>query len=179
MQHRPFPFTRRVASIAAVLTERAFEAIFECHHRELRRHCLRMVGAPADADDALQETFLRAWRGRRTLRDRACVRAWLYRIATNACLDLVARQAAARVAPDRGRPVEAAAPREQEPDAVVIANEVLTTIRDLPPRQHASLLLRDVLGWSAADTAAALAVTVPAANSALQRARAGVRAQLA
>src|ERR1700754_1086497 len=99
MQHRPFPFARAVASIAGVSTvtqplgadEQAFTAAVERHRDELHRHCVRLVGAPADGEGALQETLLRAGRSRRTLAS-GCPRAWLYRIATNACFDVLARR---------------------------------------------------------------------------------------
>jgi RNA polymerase sigma-70 factor (ECF subfamily) len=185
MQDRPFPFSPSVASIAGVLTEadrHAFATIAARHRKELHRHCVRLVGSSADAEDALQETFLRAWRSLQTFCRGSSMRAWLYRIATNACFDLLAKRPSAVVSLD-GEPAEAVAPREQEPDAVVIAREtvelaLLTAIRHLPARQHASLVMRDVLRWTAADTATALSTTVPASNSALQRARGGLRAHL-
>jgi RNA polymerase sigma-70 factor, ECF subfamily len=107
--------------------------------------------------------------------------AWLYRIATNACFDLRARRDPALVSLDDD-PVEAAAPPEQRPDAIVLAQETIdltlrAAIRHLPPRQQAVLVMRDVLSWSARDAATALSTSVPATNSALQRARATLRAR--
>jgi RNA polymerase sigma-70 factor (ECF subfamily) len=164
-----------------VLTEDAFPAIVELHRAELHRHCAHLLGSSAEADDALQDTFLRAWRARDGFGHRSSVRTWLFRIATNACFDVRARRAAA---PTAHEPPEPAAPREHEPDAVLIAKETLeltlrTAVRHLSAHQQASLVLRDVLDWSARDTARALAISVPAANSALQRARGGVRERLA
>jgi RNA polymerase sigma-70 factor, ECF subfamily len=183
MQDRPFPFSSRVDSMAGVLTvpdEHAFAAIVESHRDELDRHCARLLRSPADAEDALQETFLRAWRSLHTCR--ASPRPWLYRIATNVCFDLLA---ARRTAPMTvARVPEAVAPSELQPDAVVIAGEtvelaLLTALRHLPARQHACLVMRDVLRWSAKDTASTLSLSVAAANSAVQRARGGLREHLA
>ncbi|NUT54529.1 MAG: sigma-70 family RNA polymerase sigma factor, partial [Thermoleophilia bacterium] len=160
--------------------EYAFAAAVRRHRPELQRHCARLLRSPADAEDALQETLLRAWRSRRTLTSGA-PRAWLYRIATNACLDLAARREPTCELPDDHEP---AAPSEQRPDAQLLAREtlelaLLTAIQQLPPRQHASLMLRDVLDCSARDTASALSTSVAASNSALQRCRDGLRERLA
>jgi RNA polymerase sigma-70 factor (ECF subfamily) len=174
MRDRPFPLPRRAATIGAV-TEADFATAVARHRRELHRHCARLVGA-ADADDALQETFLRAWRARHT--QRSAARPWLYRIASNVCWDLLAKRGAHACLDDA-----TVAPCEQQPDAVVIAKEtvevaLLTALRGLPERQHASLLLRDVLRCSAGEAAGALALSVAASNSALQRGRQGLRARL-
>jgi RNA polymerase sigma-70 factor, ECF subfamily len=183
MQDRPFPFAMPVDSMAAVLTvpdDHAFAAIVERHRDELDRHCARLLRSPADAEDALQETFLRAWRALHTCR--SSPRPWLYRIATNVCFDLLAARRTAPLTVERVP--EAVAPSEQQPDAVVIAGEtielaLLTAVRHLPARQHACLVMRDVLRWSAADTATTLSLSVAAANSAVQRARGGLREHLA
>ena len=164
----------------AIADEPAFSAAVERHAPELRRHCVRMLRSPVDADDALQETLLRAWRSRRTQTSGA-TRAWLYRIATNACLDLAARREPAAALPDDDEPE---APFEQRPDARILEREtvelaLLTAIQRLPERQHASLVLRDVLDHSARDTATALSTSVAAVNSALQRSRDGLREHLA
>jgi RNA polymerase sigma-70 factor (ECF subfamily) len=182
---RPFHFARAGASIAAMLSaaiadEFAFAAAVQRHRPELHRHCLRLLRSPADAEDALQETLLRAWRSRRTLASGA-PRAWLYRIATNACLDLVARREPTYELPEDGEPE---APSEQRPDAQLVAREtlelaLLAAIQELPERQHASLVLRDVLDCSARDTAATLSTSVAATNSALQRSRDALRERLA
>jgi RNA polymerase sigma-70 factor (ECF subfamily) len=181
MQHRSFPFTRRRDSIAAVMTDdQAFTRTVERHHRDLHRHCVRLTGSRADADDALQEALLRAWRFRGSAAP-ASLRAWLYRIASNACFDVVsARRDATSLADD----ALVAAPSEELPDALVLAREtlelaLLTAIQHLPARQRATLVMRDVLGWPAGDVAAALSITVPATNRALPRARRGLRARLA
>jgi RNA polymerase sigma-70 factor (ECF subfamily) len=153
-----------------------------------------MLGSFDEAEDVVQETFLRAWRRRETYAGRSTFRAWLYRIATNACLDHLERHPRRPVAQPAGaevpwlqpfpdRLLEAAAPEDAEPDAVVVAKETielafLVAVQHLPPRQRAVLLLRDVLGWSAAETAALLEWSVASANSALQRARATLRQHL-
>jgi RNA polymerase sigma factor (sigma-70 family) len=178
MQDRPFPFGRAHGSIAGV-TEPEFATLVTRHRTELHRHCARLLGSPADAEDALQETLLRAWRSR--LKVRVAPRAWLYRIATHACFDLAARR---RPATEIDGAPEPAAPHDEQPDALAIANEtvelaLLSAAAHLPRRQCACLVMRDVLRWSAEDTAAALEISVAAGNSTLQRARAGLRAQLA
>ena len=185
MQHRPFPFTRPLATIGGVLTDdQAFTATVKRHRDELRRHCVRMLGSAADGEDALQDTLLRAWRSRRTLSS-DCPRAWLYRIATRACLDALARRDSRLASLDGGtRPDEPAAPAEQRPDALLLDREalelaLLTAIQHLPPRQSATFVMRDVLSWSASEAASALSTSVAATNSALQRARSGLREHLA
>ncbi len=170
------------------------ESALALHRRELHIHCYRMVGSFDEAEDLVQETFLRAWRARETFRGDAGLRAWLYRIATNTCLD--ALRAGKRrppsassfaeipwIQPYPDRLLDEIAPREDEPDAVLVARETielayLAVIQLLPPRQRAVLIVRDVLGWSAAETAEALEMSVAAANSALQRARATLDEQL-
>ncbi|MDQ2750847.1 MAG: RNA polymerase subunit sigma-70 [Actinomycetota bacterium] len=165
----------------------AFETLAQRHHRELHVHCYRMLASFDEADDAVQETFLRAWRHRSTFDGGPLVRAWLYRIATNVCLDQI-RTRARRVTevgsypevswlqPYPDRLLDEMASGEEEPDAVVVARETielafLVALQVLPPRQRAALLLRDVLGMPARETAELLDSSVPAANSALQRAR--------
>jgi RNA polymerase sigma-70 factor (ECF subfamily) len=170
MRNRPFPFATRDATIAAVT-----EAAFTRHRGELHRHCARIVGT-VDADDALQETFLRAWRARGT--NRGALRPWLYRIATNVCRDLLAKRAAHLPLDD-----DTVVHGDQEPEAMVIAKEtvelaLLTAIRRLPARQHASLVACDLLRCSAGETASAMSLSLAATNSALQRARQGLRAHL-
>jgi RNA polymerase sigma-70 factor, ECF subfamily len=175
--------------------EAEFAALFERHRRELQVHCYRMLASLHDAEDLLQETFLRAWRSRESFEGRSSFRTWLYRIATNACLDALDRR--------RAKPVEAAggygeipwlqpypdhlleevADSEAGPDSAVVAKETIelafmAAIQHLPPTQRAVLILRDVLGWSAKETASLLDTSVPSANSALQRARETIQKRL-
>ena len=174
--------------------ESAFAALVERHRRALHVHCYRMLGSFEEAEDAVQETFLRAWRARGSFQGGDLLRAWLYRIATNACLDAI-RRSRRRVPslssiaevpwlqPYPDRLLDEIAPSSEEPDAVVVARETIelafvAVIQLLPPRQRAVLILRDVLGWSAIETAERLELSVPAANSALQRARATLRQHL-
>jgi RNA polymerase sigma-70 factor (TIGR02960 family) len=173
--------------------EAAFGETFRRHRRELHVHCYRMLGSFTDAEDVVQETFLRAWRARDSLRDGG-VRAWLYRIATNACLDAlrVNGRRLARMASYAEVPwlqpypdalLDQVATPDDEPDAMVVARETielayLAAIQLLPARQRAALVLRDVLGWTAAECAQALDITVAAVNSATQRARATLRDRL-
>jgi RNA polymerase sigma-70 factor (ECF subfamily) len=172
--------------------EPAFSGMIERHRRELHVHCYRMLGSFEDAEDAVQETFLRAWRGRETFGGRSTFRAWLYRIATNACLDLLAKR---RPAPATGGEVlwlqpypdrlldELRAGEADEPETVAVARETielayLAAVQHLAPRPRAALILRDVLGWPAKDVAELLGDSVNSVNSALQRARAGMREHL-
>jgi RNA polymerase sigma-70 factor (ECF subfamily) len=187
-----------VVAAARAGDESAFGGLAERYRRELQVHCYRMLGSYEDSEDLVQETFLRAWRKRESFEGRSTFRAWLYRIATNACLDFLDRHPRhplprqAMPAPDPNlvlppaeipwlqpypdRLLEPSAPRDAEPDAALVAKETielafLAAIQHLPPRQRAVLILRDVLGWSANETAALLEVSVAAVKSALQRAR--------
>lgn len=174
------------------MDEATFAGLAERHRRELHVHCYRMLGSLQDAEDAVQETLLRAWRGRQTFEARSTVRAWLYRIATNACLDLLARR---RPEPATGGEVpwlqpypdrlldELPADDADEPEAVALAQETIelayvVAVQHLAPRPRAALILRDVLGWPARDVAELLGDSVNSVNSALQRARAGMRQHL-
>ena len=177
---------------AAITGDRdAFTAIAERHRRELQVHCYRMLGSFDDAEDLVQETFLRAWRSRATYQGRSTFRAWLYRIATNACLDALEKRPRTPtqsgevtwLQPYPDRLLEDAAPSDAEPDALVVAKETielafLVAIQHLPPQTRAVLILRDVLGWPAKDTAALLDTSVAAVNSALQRAHAALKQHL-
>jgi RNA polymerase sigma factor (sigma-70 family) len=188
MRDRPFPFAGAFASIAVVLTDRnatdaeqAFIAALERHREELRKHCMFLVRSPADAEDALQETLLRAWRYRRTLTSDD-PRPWLYRIATNACRDVHTRTGPHCTSLE-DELSEPPAPRDQRPDVRALEREtvehaLLTALRYLPPRQHTAFVLRDLLCCSSRETAAALSISVPAANSAVQRARIALRTKL-
>lgn len=172
--------------------EPAFSGMAERHRRELHVHCYRMLGSFEDAEDTVQETFLRAWRRRETFEGRSTFRAWLYRIATNACLDLLAK---VRPEPATGGEVlwlqpypdqlldELPAGDADEPETVAVARETielayLVAVQHLAPRPRAVLILRDVLGWPAKDVAELLGDSVNSVNSALQRARAGMREHL-
>jgi RNA polymerase sigma-70 factor (TIGR02960 family) len=179
---------------AVELDEPAFAALAQRHRRELHVHCYRMLASFEEAEDAVQEVFLRAWRGRDTLDDDSMLRAWLYRIATNVCLDMI-RSRSRRVAelrsfaevpwlqPYPDRLLDEIAPAGDQPDSVVIERETielafLAALQVLPPRQRAALILRDVLGRPAVETAALLDTSVAAANSALQRARSTLQKHL-
>jgi RNA polymerase sigma-70 factor (ECF subfamily) len=179
---------------AAIADRAAFEDLAGRHRRELHVHCYRMLASFDEAEDATQETLLRAWRGRASF-EGDLARAWLYRIATNVCLDMLRRsrrrlsgaaQSHADIAwlqPYPDRLLDELAPSEQEPDQQVVERETielafLAALQVLPPRQRAALIVRDVLGWSANDTAELLETSVPAANSALQRARATMQERL-
>ena len=174
--------------------EAGFGELVQRHRRELHLHCYRMTGSFDEAEDLVQETFLRAWRKRDSFEGGPGFRAWLYRIATNACLDALrsSRRRPSTVPsfaevpwlqPYPDRLLDELAPSDTQPDAVVVARETieltyLAVIQLLPPRQRAVLILRDVLDWSAAEAAAMLEMSVAAANSALQRARATLRRRL-
>src|SRR5690606_23175567 len=171
----------------------------EQHRAALTGHCYRMLGSIVDADDAVQETMVRAWRSLDRFEGRASLRRWLYRIATNVCLDALADRAR-RVRPMAERPsgtvddalierpardwIEpipdaAALPDDADPAELAILRESIrlafvAALQYLPARQRAALLLTEVLGWSAAEVAECLETSVPAINSALQRARATI-----
>ncbi len=169
-------------------TEAEFSARAERHRRELHVHCYRMMGNFEEAEDLVQETLLRAWRNRSELSREDWFRAWLYKIATNACLDAIKMRK--RRVPSLASEVswlqpypDTLLPAEEEPDAALFARETieltfLAVIQQLPPRQRAVLILRDVLDWPAADVAELLEIGVAAANSALQRARETMRRTL-
>ncbi|WP_370966622.1 sigma-70 family RNA polymerase sigma factor [Amycolatopsis sp. cg9] len=166
------------ASAVPAGDERAFGRLLERHRHELRVHCHRLLGSRDEAEDMVQETFLRAWHKREQYAGRSTFRAWLYRIATNCCLDHLARQPAAdELGADGPEPSTPGA------DAAVLAREVLelaflTALQHLPPKQRVVLVLRDVLGWSAKECADVLEVSVASANSALQRARSTMKRHL-
>lgn len=190
-----------MADVAGLITEKPEQPVelqLERYRTELTGYCYRMLGSVFEAEDAVQETMIRAWRGHRGFEGRAALRSWLYRIATNVCLDaLHGRNGRARpmdlagpvtvatahgtqlpevtwigpapdgrVLPETGDPAEVAAQRESVKLAFVAA------LQRLAPRQRAVLILREVLGWRAAEVAELLGVTVASVNSAMQRARA-------
>jgi RNA polymerase sigma-70 factor (ECF subfamily) len=172
----------------------------EAHRRELRVHCYRLTGSFDEAEDLVQETLLRAWRSRGQLRDDASLRAWLYKIATSTCLDFLRRldRRPRTYTPVPGMDHGGGPPPDflewlqpfpdtllatERPDEETVARETielvfLTAIQHLTPQQRAVFVLRDVLGWSAADTAAAMEMTVASVNSALQRAKPSLRRHL-
>ena len=185
---------RRGGRVTAAAEQTAFAERAERHRRELHVHCYRMLASFDEAEDAVQETMLRAWRSRRTFTGGTLFRAWLYRIATNVCLDTLRRSSRRVTAmtsfaevpwlqPYPDELLDELAPSDDEPDAVVVERETisltfLAALQLLPPRQRAALIARDVLGWRADETASILETSVPAANSALQRARATLQEHL-
>ncbi|HEV8262143.1 MAG TPA: sigma-70 family RNA polymerase sigma factor [Burkholderiales bacterium] len=186
---------------AAERAEQAFERLAEPFRRELKLHCYRMLGSVHESEDLVQETFLRAWRNFDSFAGRGTFRAWLYQIATNACLDALARRKnVQRLLPDQRSPasqqmpdgtpaadvawlepypdsnLEGIADDAPNPEARYASREAVqlafvAVIQQLPPRQRAALLLCDVLGWSAAEVATLLGGSTASINSALQRAR--------
>ncbi|MCB9682526.1 MAG: sigma-70 family RNA polymerase sigma factor [Alphaproteobacteria bacterium] len=173
-------------------------ADLEAHRRALTAHCYRMLGSITEAEDAVQETLLRAWRKAHTFEGRSALRTWLFRIATRVCLDLLDHGRRRLRPASVGRPGDPRTPLapplppttwiEPIPDTLAIPVDAdadtlvglrqgirlafVAALQHLPPRQRAVVLLREVLDLSAADTAEALATTVPSVSSALQRARA-------
>ncbi|KFU76767.1 RNA polymerase, sigma subunit, ECF family [Amycolatopsis lurida] len=179
--------------VTETVDEVDFAERIEQHQRELRVHCYRMVGSYDDAEDLVQETFLRAWRGREGFEGRSSFRAWLYRIATNTCLDFLRRNK--RVPrpydplPDvdqQGEPPQFMPWLQPFPDDSAEIAETretmelvfLAAIQHLPPKQRAVVILNDVLGWKAAETADLLETSVASVTSALQRARPTLRERL-
>ena len=185
-------------------TPHEFSTMTEPYRRELQVHCYRMLGTVQDAEDLVQETLLRAWQRRETYAGRASLRAWLYKIATNLCLDTlkqrkrrtlpIAQQPAATlddpIPPDVNEPIwlepfpnALLAPEEVMPDARFALRETislafLVLLQQLPPRQRAVLILRDVLDWQASEVANLLELSVPTVKSLLFRARQRQAAQL-
>ena len=195
---------RELIAAARAGDEDAYRRLVEPRHAELHAHCYRMLGSVHDAEDSLQEALLRAWRGLARFEDRSSLRAWLYKISTNTCLDELARR------PKRGLPVDfgpaaetGAAPGaplaettwvEPYPDTALesgyaapearleqresVELAFVAALQHLPALQRAALIMREVLGFSAQEVAVALDTTVPAVNSALQRARKAVDERL-
>jgi RNA polymerase sigma-70 factor (TIGR02960 family) len=187
------------------MTPDAFQDLIHPYRRELAAYCYRMLGSLADAEDQVQETLLSAWRGIDGFEGRSSVRSWLYRIATNGCLDAIRRR------PRRGMPEEHGAPADPHgpladpggellwiepapatlwegapatPEASFSSREsvqlaFVVALQHLPATQRAVLILREVVGWSAAEVAELLDTTVASVNSALQRARATLDAKRA
>ncbi|HEY5837077.1 sigma-70 family RNA polymerase sigma factor [Streptomyces sp.] len=193
---------RQSASGSAALAGDDVESRLEGYRVELTGYCYRMLGSSFEAEDAVQETLVRAWRGADRFEGRASLRSWLYRIATNVCLDSLS--AGSR----RARPMDLspashadaalpsptapsvwiepvpdvrALPSAGDPADVVVSRETIrlafvAALQHLPPRQRAVLILREVLAWKASETAELLGTTVASVNSALQRARATLSA---
>jgi RNA polymerase sigma-70 factor (ECF subfamily) len=172
------------------------EQELESHRRALTGYCYRMLGSGAEAEDAVQETMVRAWRAADRLQDRAALKSWLYRIASNVCFDMLGAGQRRALPMDMG-PASAAdsplgapehnwvqpiadsqvLPEESDPAELAGARETLrlafvAALQNLPPRQRAVLVLRDVLRWQASEVAELLETSVASVNSALQRARA-------
>jgi RNA polymerase sigma-70 factor, ECF subfamily len=197
---------RKLLDAAREGDEDAFRRLVESYRNELHAHCYRMLGSIHDADDALQDTLLRAWRGLAGFEGRSSLRSWLYRIATNVCLDLISRRPkrmlpldrgpAARRGDDLADPVTEsvwiepyadeqfgiedtdAAPetRYERRESVELA--FIVALQHLPATQRAALILRDVLGFSGREAAEILETTVPSVNGALRRARKAVEERL-
>lgn len=175
----------------------AFDRLLAPYRRRLHAHCYRMLGSPFDADDALQETLLAAWRGLGQFESRSALGTWLYRIATHVCLRLITQRPRRMTSPDHAPPLQstaelgevvagpvwlepwpdgAAAAAHEDPAATLqrrehIALAFVAALQHLPGTQRAVLLLREVLEYSAAETARMLGTSVASVNSALQRAQ--------
>lgn len=180
---------------STLATGQAFGEL-ERHRRELTAYCYRMLGSPVEAEDAVQDTLIRAWRALDRFEGRASLRSWLYRIATNVCLDMLSNKERRARPMDLGEarspdgPLGETLPEvtwiepipdgrvlsEADPAAVAESRETIrlafvATLQHLPPRQRAALILCEVLHWKAAEVAELLDTSVAAVNSALQRAR--------
>jgi RNA polymerase sigma-70 factor, ECF subfamily len=191
--------TESLIDAARAGDEAAFERLVEPHRKELHAHCYRMLASLHDTEEAMQEALLRVWRGLDRFEGRSSLRAWLYKIATNTCLDLIARRRR-RLLPEEfapkadpslppGEPVSEQVWIEPYPDeALEIADgyaspdaryeerealelAFVAAMQHLAPRQRAALILREVLGFSAKEVGETLDTSVPSVNSALQRAR--------
>jgi RNA polymerase sigma-70 factor, ECF subfamily len=185
--------------MSAAVDEAAYLRLVEAHRRELHAHCYRMLGSVQDADDALQEALLRAWRGLPKFEGRSSLRSWLYRIATNACLTAIERRPkrtlpiehgpAVDPASEIGPPLvetvwvepypdegleELAAPEARYDALESVELAFIAALQHLPATQRAVLIMREVLGFSAREVAETLDTTPASVNSALQRARAAV-----
>ncbi len=199
MAGRPRADEMELVKQASAGDEGAFGELVGAYRAELRAHCYRMLGSVHDAEDALQDALLRAWRGLSGFEGRSSVRSWLYSIATNAALDITRhrsrRELPVDFGPAAGRGAELDAPvtdpvwlepypdrwlmddlgpspeaRYEQRESVELA--FLAALQHLPPLQRAVLILREVVGFSAAETSSQLGTSVPSVNSALQRARA-------
>src|SRR4029078_11502965 len=186
-----------VVTSATDLDRSAVELGFEQHRTELTAYCYRMLGSAFEADDAVQETLVRAWRAFDKFEGRSSVRSWLYRIASNVCFDMLKGRKRRALpidvmemghadgpvdpptaesnwigpVPDR-RVIGAAGPAEEVEEREAVRLALVAPLQPLPPRQRAVLILREVLKWKASEVAELLDTTVVSVNSALQRARA-------
>lgn len=184
----------------------AFDRLLAPHRRTLHTHCYRLLGSPFDADDALQETLLAAWRGLAGFEARSALGTWLYRIATHVCLRMIAQRSRRITSPDHGAPLQstaelgepvtgpvwleplpdgewASATSHEDPASTLqrrehVALAFVAALQHLPGTQRAVLLLREVLEYSAAETAELLGTSVASVNSALQRAQATVKLRM-
>ncbi len=185
-----------------VISTADLELKLELHRVELTAHCYRMLGSPHEAEDAVQEALIRAWRNLDRLECRAALRSWLYRIATNVCFDMLDGRKRRALPMDLGPardpetpldgglpevtwiepiPDSVAVPADGDPAQIAVARETIrlafvAALQHLPPRQRAVLILCEVLRWKAAEVAELLHTTVASVNSALQRARATLEA---
>jgi RNA polymerase sigma-70 factor (ECF subfamily) len=176
---------RLLLAAAQAGDERAFRRLVEPYRHALEVHCYRMLGSTQDAEDVAQETLLRAWRSLERFEPRVQFQTWLYRIATNACLDEIERRPRRPqpVDPFPDRPSDVAASPTYDPAARYAIREgmelaLLRAIQQLPGRQRAVLIFRDVLGWTAPEVSHLLESTVASVNSALQRARGTIEQHL-
>ena len=193
---------RRLLEAAGGGDERAFERLIDPHRAELNAHCYRMLGSLHDAEDALQEAMLRAWRGIDRFEGRSSLRSWLYTIATNTCLNAIAKRPKRVLPIDYGPATDPHVPPgdpivewvwvEPYPDEMLAVEDgyaspdariemresvelaFVAALQHLPPNQRAVLILREVLGFSAKEVADSLDTSVASVNSAMQRARAAV-----
>ena len=172
------PDQRHLLLAAQAGDEDAFRQLIEPYRHALDVHCYRMLGSAQDAEDLAQETLLRAWRAIGRFEPRAQVQTWLYRIATNACLDELdrRRRRPQPLDPFPDQPSDEAAAPTYDPEARYAIREgmelaLLRAIQELPGRQRAVLIFRDVLGWTSPEVAELLESSVASVNSALQRAR--------
>jgi RNA polymerase sigma-70 factor, ECF subfamily len=176
---------RLLLACAQAGDERAFRRLVEPYRHALEVHCYRMLGSVQDAEDLVQETLLRAWRALERFEPRVQFQTWLYRIATNACLDELERRPRRPepIDPFPDRPSNETASPTYDPAARYAIREgmelaLLRAIQKLPGRQRAVLIFRDVLGWTAPEVAEILESTVASVTSALQRARASIEQEL-
>src|SRR5207248_7335019 len=206
-QTRPTnPNEERLLADARKGDENAFARLVEPYRSELHAHCYRMLGSVHDAEDSLQDAMLRAWRGLKSFEGRSSLRSWLYTIATNTCLNAIAKRPK-RVLPidyapaadpheGPGEPVIESVWVEPYPDETLgledgfaspearyeqresVELAFVAALQNLPPNQRAVLILREVLGFSAREVADSLETSVPSVNSALQRARKTVEERL-